>query len=186
MPAPVRVTNVKEEPFACQREALILSRRRLLFQQFGGVIHHSYCHRTAAPLATCPPDQLSVPVSRPGHGPACLFAKTPCQPLPISGQSLVFPGSAAPDCPMCCVSGSFVIFFCLQRQELGKGDLGTGDSETGEEREWQGGEQRPTAGLRPGRDSAVSWTWQAQRINLVVVVGALFPEAKICSSSKLS
>lgn len=91
---------------------------------FGGAVHYSDHHRPVAPLATCPPDQLSVPVSRAGHSPAQSFVKILWQPLPISGQGLIPPGSPAPDCPVCFVSRSFVILFCLQRQELGKGGSG--------------------------------------------------------------
>lgn len=152
---------------------------------FGGVVHYSDCHRPAAPLATCPSDQLSVSVSRPGHSPACLFAKIPCQPLPISGPGLLPPGSPAPDHPICYVSGSFVILFCLQRQELGKGVLGTGDSETGEtERVVRWGAE---AGSRaaPGKGQCCILEVAGTTTEFSGSGGSTFPEAKMCSSSKL-
>lgn len=53
---------------------------------FGGAVHYPDCHRPAAPLATWPPDQPSVPVSPPGRSLAGPFASTPCKLLPVSGQ----------------------------------------------------------------------------------------------------
>lgn len=96
MPAPVRVTNVKEESFACLREAPILSQRRLLFQQFGGAIHYSDHHGPASPLATCPPDQLSVLVSHLATGSLA----HPCQHLPILDKASFLQAPPAPDHPM--------------------------------------------------------------------------------------
>lgn len=74
------------------------------------------------------------------------------------------------------MTGSTVILFCLQGQELGKGGgyLAAGDSEAREAERVGCGEPRPTAGLRLGRFSVESWMWQAQQTHLVVVERALF------------
>lgn len=77
MPAPVRVTNVKEESFIFQKEFLVLPWRRLQFQKFGGAIHYS----------------VMVQLSSPQHSPACPFTKMPYKHLFISAQDLISPGS---------------------------------------------------------------------------------------------
>lgn len=70
MPALVRVTNVKEESFACQREAPIPSWRRLLFQHLGvpsttltitGLLPHwPPAHQTSC-LSQCPDLATALP-----------------------------------------------------------------------------------------------------------------------------
>lgn len=97
MPALVRVTNVKEESFACQREVPVLSGRRLLFQQFGGAIHYSDHHRPAAP-ATCPPlsqcPSLATLLSVLDEaGPANTVG---------GGRGTTFPGTKICSCPPRC------------------------------------------------------------------------------------
>lgn len=186
MPALVRVTNVKEESFACQREILILSRRRLLFQQFGGAIHYSDCHSPTAPPATCPPDQPSVPVSCSGHRPACPLAKTPCERSPSLDKASFLQSPPAPDslCDVCLAHRHLVLCTEERVRHRGMRALGTwsetGGAESGEV--GHGGHQHDAARWR--------WWWQPCVLDVAGTAnpfssgrGTTFPGTKICSRS---
>lgn len=178
MPAPVRVTNVEEESFTCQREALILSRRRLLFQHLGvssttltvpGLLPHwPPAHQTSC-LSQCPDLATALPASSPRH---------PASPSPslVQASFLQAPLLLTTQFAMCL--GHLSSCFVCRGKSWVRGDLGTGDSETGEAERAVRWAAEAGSRAAPGKDSAVSWRWQAQRMNLVVVEEALFQKPK--------
>lgn len=178
MPAPVRVTNIEEESFACQREDLTLSRRRLLFQHLGvssttltvtGLLPHwPPAHQTSC-LSQCPDLATALPASSPRH---------PASPSPSLVQASFLQARLLLTTQFAMCLGHLSSCFVCRVKSWVRGDLGTGDSETGEAERVVGGELRLAAGLCPGRDSAISWRWQAQRMSLVVVEEALFQKPK--------
>lgn len=149
----MRVTNGKEESFACQREAPILSRRRLLFQQFGGAVHYS----VTGLLLHWPPAHQTSGLSQ---GPRLATAlPIPASTSPSPDQASCLWAPPAPDHPMCCVSGSLVIMFCLQGDELGKGVPGALSETREAERMVRRAAEADSRHCALGRGDTVSWTW---------------------------
>lgn len=98
-----------------------------LAQQFGGAIHDSDHHSPAAPPATCPPDQPSVPMSPSGLRPACPLAKAPYEHSPSLDKASSLQSPPAPDCPcdVCLAHPSSC--FVHRGKSWAWGDLGPGD-----------------------------------------------------------
>lgn len=185
MPAPVRVTNIEEESFACQREALILSRRRLLFQHLGvssttltvtGLLPHwPPAHQTSC-LSQCPDLATALPASSPRH---------PASPSPslVQASSLQAPLLLTTQFAMCL--GHLSSCFVCRGKSWVRGDLGTGDSETGEAERvvrW-GAEAGSRAAPGEGRRCILEVAGTTNEFS--GSGGSTFPEAKMCSSSKL-
>lgn len=103
-----------------------------------------------------------------GHLPTrpVVYPRVPGWPQPIPASTSPSPDQAsclrappAPDHPMCCVSGSLVIMFCLQGDELGKGVPGA-PSETREaERMVRRAAEADSRHCALGRGDTVSWMW---------------------------
>lgn len=170
-PAPVRVTNGKEESFACQREAPILSRRRLLFQQFGGAVHYS----VTGLLLHWPPAHQTSGLSQ---GPRLATAlPIPASTSPSPDQASCLWAPPAPDHPMCVWVTCHHVLSARGRVGQG-GTWGPVRDQRGRENGEAGSRGRQQA-LRPGErrhrvlDVVGRRLWP-QRRHLVVVEGAPF------------
>lgn len=158
----------------------ILSWRRLRSQQSGGAIHYSDRHRPVAPSATCPPDRpATCPSAPPGTAPpARSFAKTACQPLPLSGQGLIPPGSPAPDPPRAVCLGHLLPRFCLRQPVLGERGVWVLGTQRAERPSLVGvgGEQRVLTG------HFVSWREHFSRSRLCSSLKMLAGRSRLCRS----
>lgn len=147
---------------------------------FGGVVHYSDCHRPAAHqtsyLSQCPDLATALPASSPRH-PA-----SPSQSL-VQASFLQARLLLTTQFAMCL--GHLSSCFVCRGKSWVRGDLGTGDSETGEaERVVRWGAEAGSRAV-PGKGQCCILEVAGTTNEFSGRGGSIFPEAKMCTSSKL-